>query len=218
MAANAAPEQRYHHGDLRNALIVAAAELIIERGVDGFAMVDAARRAGVSSAAPYRHFKHKDALLHAVTELAGMELKRRCYEILEEQTPGTRECVIALGHCYVSFVMEHRAFYDLMWGDQLNSPDPEGSDAQRREGFGIFVSSVARWCEQQHLDHTDPLDLAVKLWSFAHGLAGLAMNHQYDRFVPDADPEQMLRSMVHSMLDGIELAEARQSGQEQDTA
>ena len=55
----------YHHGDLRNALIVAADDLIREKGSLDFTMIDAARKAGVSSAAPYRHFKDKDALLQA---------------------------------------------------------------------------------------------------------------------------------------------------------
>ncbi|NQY04519.1 MAG: helix-turn-helix transcriptional regulator, partial [Halieaceae bacterium] len=66
----------YHHGDLRNALIVAAAELISERGSFDFAMVEAARRAGVSNAAPYRHFRDKEALLEAVGQLGFLGLKQ----------------------------------------------------------------------------------------------------------------------------------------------
>ena len=67
--------KNYHHGDLRNALIIAAAELIEENGSVDFAMIDAARRAGVSSAAPYRHFKDKDALVDGVAQLAFLALR-----------------------------------------------------------------------------------------------------------------------------------------------
>ena len=70
----AAQPKRYHHGNLRDTLIIAAAQLIEENASVDFAMIDAARRAGVSSAAPYRHFKDRDALLEAVCEVAFLAL------------------------------------------------------------------------------------------------------------------------------------------------
>ena len=87
----------YHHGDLRNALIIAAAELIEENGSVEFAMVDAARRAGVSSAAPYRHFKDKDALLEAVTQLGFLALTESTLKIAETFPKKDADCIIGLG-------------------------------------------------------------------------------------------------------------------------
>ena len=115
---NTAPRPgRYHHGNLRDALIVAAAELIEENASIGFAMIDAARRAGVSSAAPYRHFKDKDALLEAVSELAFLGLTITTRDTALKYPAGSEQRIIAIGKAYISYVISHRAFYDLMWGD-----------------------------------------------------------------------------------------------------
>ena len=75
--------KRYHHGNLRDALIIAAAQLIEEHASVDFAIVDAARRAGVSNAAPYRHFKDKHALLEAVSELGFLGLTETANQALE---------------------------------------------------------------------------------------------------------------------------------------
>ncbi len=207
MTAADKKNRRYHHGDLRNALIVAAAELIEEGGCDDFALVDAARRAGVSSAAPYRHFRDREDLLQAVVELASWELSCRTRKVLAEHPRGSRECILALGKCYVSFVTDHGAFYDLLWGDSSNrrqgsQPPPTG----KREGFGLFLSAVAAWCDGSAVTEQDPLDLSLKLWALAHGLAGLAMHHQFDLIDASPDIDELLASAGNSLLDGVELA------------
>jgi len=85
--------RNYHHGDLRNALIIAAAELIEEKGSLDFAMVDAARRANVSSAAPYRHFEDKDALLRAVSEVAFLALDEVAHQAMSLAPYGSSACL-----------------------------------------------------------------------------------------------------------------------------
>src|SRR4051795_2187601 len=67
----------YHHGDLRAALVTAALELVAEKGVPGLSVAEAARRAGVSSAAPYRHFSSRTALLSAAATVAGRRLSEQ---------------------------------------------------------------------------------------------------------------------------------------------
>ena len=193
----------YHHGDLRNALIIAAAELIEERGSTDFALVDAARRAGVSSAAPYRHFKDKDALLDAVSRLAFFALAEVAQEVERTHTPGSSECIIAHGKAYIGFVTDHPEFYDLMWGDwglrKLEPDDPE----LKASGFYVLVGAVQAWCEKAGLEHYDAVELAVKLWAMAHGLACLAMNHHVDKFMPAGDVYQLLESSTHTFLEGL---------------
>lgn len=193
---------KYHHGDLRNTLIIAAAELIEENGSLDFAMIDAARKAGVSSAAPYRHFKDKDALLEAVAELGFLALSESTRAMADKVQPGSEECVIALGKTYIRFLTNHPEFYDLMWGDMGLRVDL--SDAEMKtSGFYILVEALRTWCEANELRNYDALELAVKLWAIAHGLACLAMNGHVKKFLSSVDVYSLLESSTRTFLDGI---------------
>ena len=192
-----------HHGNLRNTLIIAAAELIEENGSVDFAMIDAARRAGVSSAAPYRHFRDKDALLEAVTQVAFLALTESTRAVAENEEPGTEACIIAVGSIYLAFVTGHPEFYDLMWGDfGLRAIDAENTDV-KTTGFYVLVEAVEAWCNAQGLTDYDALELAVKLWGTAHGLACLAMNHHVEKFMPDVEVSALLESSTRTFLDGL---------------
>ena len=78
------PRSTYHHGDLRAALVGAARELVAEKGVAGLSVAEAARRAGVSAAAPYRHFEGRAALLSAAATDAGRQLRAEMQAALEQ--------------------------------------------------------------------------------------------------------------------------------------
>ena len=172
-------------------------------GSADFAMVDAARRAGVSSAAPYRHFKDKDALLEAVCQLGFLGLAMTSHDIKARHVPGSREAIVAMGKGYVDYVTSRPQFYDLMWGDHgVRSLEAEQS-AMQAGGFYIFVSTVQQWCTAQGLADNDPLELAVKLWCMAHGLAGLTMHGQIERFLDDFNVDALLESSTNTFLDGL---------------
>ena len=195
--------KNYHHGDLRNALIIAAAELIEEKGSLDFAMVDAARRANVSSAAPYRHFEDKDALLRAVSEVAFLALDEVAHQAMSLAPYGSSACLIAQGKAYITFVTDHPAFYDLMWGDLgLRKRNIEAIELQT-SGFNLLVGCVKAWCEQAGLTHYDPLELAVKFWAMAHGLACLTMNDNIRHIMPSADVFSLFESSATTFLDGL---------------
>lgn len=193
----------YHHGDLRNALIIAAAELIEERGSLDFALVDAARRAGVSSAAPYRHFTDKDALLQAVAELGFLALTESAKAVAEEFPVKDEASIIAQGKNYIRFVSGHPEFYELMWGDHALRSTPQGEGQLRASGFYVLVETVRAWCVGHDLADQDALELAIKLWSMAHGLACIEMNHLADRFMPGVDIYALLEGSTHTFLEGL---------------
>ena len=195
--------KRYHHGNLRDALIVATAELIQENGSVDFAMIDAARRAGVSSAAPYRHFKDKDALLSAVTQLAFMALTESTRPIAASYPIGTEENIIAHGKAYIGFVTAHPEFYNLMWGDMgLRAMDAEDLDL-KTSGFYSLVDTVRHWCDTAGLSDYNALELSVKLWAMAHGLACMAMNRHVEKFMPEVDVYTLLGSSTRTFLEGL---------------
>ena len=196
-------QKRYHHGDLRDALILAAAELIEEHASVDFAMIDAARRAGVSSAAPYRHFKDKDALLEAVSQLAFLGLTTTTQEVAAAHPLGSEQSIIALGKAYITYVMKHRAFYDLMWGD-MGLRGFEAADMDiKTSGFYVLVESVQHCCDRMGMTDYNALELAVKLWAMGHGLACLAMNQQLDKFLQDVDVYSLLESSTRTFLEGL---------------
>lgn len=193
----------YHHGDLRNALIMAAVELIEESGSADFAMSDAARRAGVSAAAPYRHFKDRHALLDAVCDLYKIGLGEAATTTRSAYPEGSRESIIALGHMYAGYVMSRSAFYHLAWSREQSGENPEEIGADR-PGFHTFIGAVEAWCQRQGLRKANPLDLGIKLWGLAHGLAVLKMNGQLDHFMPGADIHDMLETGAKAFLHGVE--------------
>jgi len=195
--------QRYHHGNLRNALIQAAAELIEESGSTDFAITDAARRAGVSNAAPYRHFKDRDALLAAVCDLCFYGLWERSLVLQSQYARGSRELIVAIGSGYIRYLSEHSAFYGLMWGDESCALDRAEVQEERASSFQILQEEVALWCEQQGVENRNPTDLAVKLWAIAHGLAVLEFNGHIERFMPGGDVHELLKSSANIFLDGL---------------
>jgi len=108
----------HHHGDLRNALEQAALELVAERGAHGFSLAEASRRAGVSVAAPYKHFSDKDALL--------AELARKGYEQQYDRFAAAMaghedpvEQLAAFAAAYVQFAADHKALFEITFGAGL---------------------------------------------------------------------------------------------------
>jgi AcrR family transcriptional regulator len=204
--------KRYHHGNLRDALIIAAAELIEENASIDFAIVDAAHRAGVSNAAPYRHFKDKHALLEAVSELGFLGLTETVRASANSKAPGSNTKIIALGRTYIRFVIKHRAFYDLMWGDMgLRGIDVADTDI-KTSGFYVLVEAVQELCDKQNLSDYDVMGLAVNLWAMAHGLACLSMNHQLEKFLPDVDVYGLLETSTETFLEGLQRANPKNEG------
>ncbi|MEH6589113.1 MAG: TetR/AcrR family transcriptional regulator [Halioglobus sp.] len=205
MAKNQSNEKdnNYHHGDLRNTLIIAAAELIEESGSTEFAMIDAARRAGVSSAAPYRHFKDKDGLLEAVAHLGFIELKNTMAAVLLSHDSGSEEAIIAIGKNYVDFVTGHPQFFDLMWGEMgVKAMSSDAIDLQA-SGFYILVEAVEAWCGKAQVASQSPAELAVKLWAMVHGLSSLAMNGHIGKFIDNVDVNDLIETSTHTFLAGL---------------
>jgi AcrR family transcriptional regulator len=203
-STNAEKCSSYHHGNLRDALIIAAAELIEEHGSLDFTMIDAARRAGVSSAAPYRHFKDRAELLDAVCHVAFMALSESIETTAEKYPLGSRERIVALGKGYVRFVTGHPEFYELMWGSHgVRSMESNTIDLNN-SGLHVLADAVRTWCDASGIVGNDPVDLAVKLWAMAHGLSGLARTRHVEKFMPGVDVYSLLESSTHTFLGGLE--------------
>lgn len=194
----------YHHGDLEHALTLAAAELIGEQGLTGFSLAKTARKAGVSSAAPYRHFRDKEDLLRAVTHLAFYELARRCELAIASLPEGSTERLFALGETYVTYMLEHAAFYELMWGTahQQHWGD-EGLDDPCAHTFKIVLHNVSQWCHKNAIKSDTPMNIALRMWAATQGLATLTIGGHLQRFQADSCPLALYRASCEVMMMGL---------------
>jgi AcrR family transcriptional regulator len=185
----------YHHGNLKEALIEAARQLAAERGPHGFTLVEAARLAGVSPSAPYRHFRDKDALL--------AELCKRGFEAfgtrLKEAAigKGVREGLMAMGHAYLAFAREEPGYYGVMFAWRDPNAPPSGSDPDGP--FAALVGAIARVLPTGD-DPALARLLALEVWAISHGLAGLERAGMPPPGSGAPPPEAVLEDAVSRLL------------------
>jgi AcrR family transcriptional regulator len=158
----------YHHGDLRAHLIATVRELVETHGPDGFSVAEAARRAGVSSAAPYKHFKDRPEILRGVCAEAMDRLCDAMARGAAGHPVGSLEAVAAIGLAYVDFAKAEPGVFRLVFG--LTEGHENAPDLQQKGDicFGVVLQAVA-----DHLgvtpDARDVQRRAYMLWSFVHG-------------------------------------------------
>jgi AcrR family transcriptional regulator len=160
----------YHHGNLREALIEAATALLHEGGAEALSLRAAARRAGVSAMAPYRHFANKEALLAAVAAHGFTLLAARLAEA--DAAPDPANALVAQGVAYVRFACEDPSRFRLMFG----AAQPQGyPDLRAAAGaaYAMLARRVAGLAEEGRRD-----DLTLACWSLVHGLASLLVDGQ----------------------------------------
>lgn len=166
---------RYHHGDLRAALVEAARMLVEERGPERLTMSDASRAAGVSTAAPYRYFADRDELLNAVA-LAGMERQHAAMLAGGEVHPlGSEAAVTAIGLAYVNFATREPGVFKLMFSLTRTHAQQPPLLQKGRDTFGVLLRHLAH---RDALPADDPSILlrGLKLWTFVHGLSFLLID------------------------------------------
>ncbi|MCU0910086.1 MAG: TetR/AcrR family transcriptional regulator [Rhodobacteraceae bacterium] len=167
----------YHHGDLRAQLIEAVRDLVERHGPDGFSVAEAARRAGVSSAAPYKHFKDRPEILRGVVSeamdrlRAGMEAGAAAYP------HGSIEAVAAVGRAYVSFARAEPGVFRLVFGLTEGHADAPDLQAKGQGCFGVVLHATAA-CLHLQPDDREVQSRAYMLWSFVHGHSFLTIDQK----------------------------------------
>lgn len=178
----------YHHGDLRGALI-AAALAILEEGGDPAALSlrEAARRAGVSAMAPYRHFVDKEALLAAVAMVGFERLGVALREADRSKIP--IEALVGQGVAYVAFACANPSLFRLMFGTALAARHGEVSTTGD-SAYAVMANRVGAMNKPEKAD-----DWAICCWATAHGIASLAVDGQlaYTGEAPTVLADRVLR-------------------------
>ena len=194
----AAPKKKtgvrvYHHGDLRKVLRDTAVSLLEKEGLAGLSLRAVARKAGVSHAAPYRHYPNQEALL-VEWAVEGFE-KLRAAIALAATAPNSRtDRITGIGSAYMRFAAQHPALMQLMFGPQIPNRDASPDLTNAADAIGAEISAAM----------DDPA-LGLAVWASVHGLAILVLNNVVDlgqrrsgASVLPARTEILLRSLLNA--------------------
>ncbi len=196
-------ERGYHHGDLRDALIRAADELLSERGLEGFTLRETARRAGVSPAAPSHHFGGTAGLLTEVAAVGYQELADRLKIAGETGTPAER--LKAQGVAYVRFAVDFPGRFHLMFRHDLllkEQPSLEQATGQAWDALEKTVLAIRGQPENAELD-AEGEAMLIGIWSTAHGFAHLTLDKKLARIADCGSDDDMLESLLPAILDTL---------------
>jgi AcrR family transcriptional regulator len=189
----------YHHGDLRTALIEAALSLVEEHGVKGLALSDAARLAGVSVAAPYRHFKDKETLLAEIAA-EGFVLFRDALARAAQTNPKDKvRRLVEMGVAYVDFALEHRSHFKVMW--------ESGIPKEKYPEVGKVAHEAYLLLEKAAIDLLPGAPagrqqaLVATAWSVVHGYASLTLESALSVVPTGGNERKRLRQALHLLFD-----------------
>jgi AcrR family transcriptional regulator len=198
-----ASKAAYHHGDLRSALVRAAIELLEEGGERELSLRAVARRAGVSPAAPYRHYADREALVSAVAAVGYRELAE-CLAAAHP-SPSTPEQLASVAIAYVQFALERPALFRIMFGE------PCDRDNDERLAATGAVSAYVRAIVERSFPQADPDALATAVWALVHGLAFLHLDGKLDSTTPSVVAER-ISTAVYALLSVTNAGSGSQSG------
>jgi AcrR family transcriptional regulator len=196
----------YHHGNLREALMQAALGLIADKGPSGFTFAEAARSAGVSPAAPYRHFRDRDALMAEVATRGFEKFESELERAWDEGGPDPLQAFIRLGRAYLAFARSEPAYYAAMFESALPRASYPALDEAGQRAFDVLRTASESICALLPKERRPPeLMMSLHIWSMAHGIASLfARGDQGRRPIP-MSAEDLLEAEVLLYLRGIGL-------------
>ncbi len=197
----------YHHGNLREALVEAAVSLIGQHGPAGFTVAEAARLAGVSPGAPYRHFRDAEALLAEVARQGFERFADTLARAWNDGAPDPQRALEALGRAYLDFARDQGAYYAAMFETRLAPEDHPGLQAAGDRAFGVLRAATERLAATLPEAQRPPaLMMALHIWSMAHGVASLFCRPDRSRRKLPMAPEDLLEAGVLIYLQSLGLA------------
>ena len=198
----------YHHGNLKEALLRAALELIAKKGPAGFTFAEAARWAGVSPAAPYRHFRDRDELISNVALRGFQQFEAALTKAWDDGRPDPMTAFDRLGKAYLAFARTEPAYYSAMFEAGI----PLDANPELRES-GDRAFAVLRIAAEQLVatlpagSRPPSLMMALHIWATSHGIASLFGRGDAGRRPLPMSPEELLEAAMLIYLRGLGLPE-----------
>ena len=200
----------YHHGNLREALIRAALELIARKGTAGFTFAEAARFAGVSPAAPYRHFRDRDELMANVALRGFEQFAAALARAWGDGRPDEFTALDRLGKAYLEFARAQPAYYSAMFeaGVAVGSNPPLREASER--AFAVLRGAADKICAAMPSGARPPaLMVALHIWAMAHGVASLFGRGDGAQRALPMSPAELLEAHMLVYLRGLGVDTAR---------
>ena len=199
------PPRGYHHGNLKEPLLQAALGLIAEKGPAGFTFAEAARSAGVSPAAPYRHFRDRDELLSNVAERGFEQFEALLSAAWDDGRPDTPSAFERLGKAYLTFAREEPASYAAMFESGLPLQAHPALLAASERAFNVIRAAAERLAAMTPPGVSRPpaLMMALHIWSMSHGIASLFARGDESRRKLPMSAEELLEAGVLIYLRGL---------------
>jgi AcrR family transcriptional regulator len=197
-------ERGYHHGNLKEALQRAALELIAEKGPFGFTFADAARWAGVSPAAPYRHYSDREELMADVAKRGFEEFEQALRKAWDDGEKDPVRSFEKLGRAYLDFARKHPAYYSAMFEAGV----PVGKNPELREAgeraFNVLRGAAEKLVANAPAGKRPPAAMmALHVWALSHGIASLFARGDSGRRSLPMSPEELLEAGVLVYLQGL---------------
>jgi AcrR family transcriptional regulator len=198
-------ERGYHHGNLKEALLQAALGLIAEKGPGGFTFADAARMAGVSPAAPYRHFRDRDELLSSIAQRGFEQFEAVLTQAWDDGRPETVTAFERVGRAYLGFARREPAYYSAMFESGLPVDLNPTLMAASERAFAVIRAAAERLAALTPPGVARPpaMMMALHIWSLAHGIASLFGRGDAARRKLPMAAEELLEAGVLIYLRGL---------------
>jgi AcrR family transcriptional regulator len=194
---------KYHHGDLRNALITIAIELLAEEGVHGLSLRKISQRAGVSHNAPYMHFSDKEAVLAAIAEEGFQQLAMQVKRAIAPSEHSTSQQLIAASRAYVDFALNHPNHVEVMFRPTDVAKYPtlvEASQASLNQLFEIVQSGQVKG----ELVAGDTHSMTKAVWAMVHGVAMIAIAYGAESISTEKTAiEDKVSVLIGFLLNGL---------------
>jgi AcrR family transcriptional regulator len=198
-------ERGYHHGNLKEALQRAALDLIAKKGPAGFTFADAARLAGVSAAAPYRHFRDRDDLLSSIAQRGFEQFEQALAAAWDDGRPDTVSAFERVGKAYLAFARGEPALYSAMFESGLAVDLNPALLAASERAFAVIRAATERLAALAPAGTPRPpaLMMALHIWSMSHGVASLFARGDAARRKLPMSAEDLLEAEVLIYLRGL---------------
>jgi AcrR family transcriptional regulator len=194
-------KQKYHHGDLKNALVQAGLELLAEQGVEALSLRQVAGRAGVSHSAPYAHFADKQALIAAIST----EGFRRLYECISQSATvegiSARDALLEAACAYTQFAIDSPALFKLMFSGSLENESAYSDFVHLSRLNFQLLQELVQNAQAAGVLRPGPTEvMAISIWSLAHGFTALLLERQISHHIL----EKMSRvELLHQVLEQV---------------
>lgn len=194
----------YHHGNLREALIQAALDLIAAKGPAGFTFAEAARAAGVSPAAPYRHFRDRDELMADLARQGFERFEALLANAWAEGRPDIFTAFYNIGKAYLAFARTEPAYYSAMFEAGIPLDDYAELRQAGDRAFAILRTAAEALCQTVPAAGRPPaMMMALHVWSMSHGIASLFARGDAGRRKLPMTPEDLLEAGMLVYLQGL---------------